>query len=193
MDLAHMLTAVTGILGLFLLAMIYTYIEKLENTGCACAEHKYRNFIKVFTVVAFVLLILSIIFPPSAAVRMLGPVVGRTYEAVMYAFALALVVYFVMVFTYVRYLMREKCKCSEDVRREVMYIWAIIEIILIAAIFISGLVIVLISSSVAMAVNTIDEVKKSAPGIPQATLDPVNSVMKVSKAVRRNLKKVATK
>lgn len=193
MDLAHVMTAITGVLGLFLLGMTYTYIEKLENIGCACAEHKYRNFIKVFTIVAFVMLALGVVFPPSAAVRVLGSVVGRAYEALMYAFALALIVYFVMVFVYVRYLMREKCRCSEDIRREVMYIWAILEIILIAALFVFGLVIVLISSSVAMAVNTIDEVKKTAPVIPQAALDPVNSVMKVTKSVSKSLKKASRK
>lgn len=191
LDLAHVVSAVIGVLGIFLLAMTYTYIEKLEKTGCSCAEHPYKRFIKGYTVFAIAFLLLNMVFPPAAAARALGTTVGKIYGLISIPYYIATIVFFVFALVYVRYLMREKCKCSDDVRREVIYIWSILEIVLISAMFIIPLLGFVINGSLAIATTALDKSSKSASLIRDAAVDPVASALKVSKSVRKNLKRIS--
>lgn len=191
MDVAYAIHALLGLLGLFLLGLTYTYIDKLEKTGCACAEHKYKNFIKKFAVFAFVFLIVSIVFPPAQAVKMFGEAFGTVYAIVEMLFSIALFVFFVLTLIYVRYLMREKCKCSEDIRREILYIWSLLEIILVSLLFVVGILKVLVFGSFAVAMNTVAEANHKSGIVREAALNPVGSAIKVGKSVKKTLKKAS--
>lgn len=190
MDIAHIVSAVIGVLGIFLLAMTYTYLDKLEKIGCACAEHPYRKFIKGYTVFAIVFLIVTIVFPPALATKTLGETVGKLYGLLTIPYYIATVVFFVLALIYARYLMKEKCKCSEDIRREILYIWSILEIVIISALFLIPILGGVISGSLAVATNTLDKGTKSANVIRDAAVDPVASAMKVSDSVKKSLKKM---
>lgn len=190
MDLSHIVSAVVGVLGIFLLAMTYTYIDKLEKTGCACAEHPYKKYIKGYTIFAIVFLLFNMVFPPALAAKTLGTSVGKLYGLITIPYYIATVVFFVMALIYVRYLMKEKCKCSEDVRREILYIWSILEIVLISAMFIIPLLGFLFNGSLVMATSALSQGSKSAPAIREAAVDPVSSALKVGESVKKSLKKL---
>ena len=190
MDLAYIVSAVVGVLGIFLLAMTYTYIDKLEKIGCACSEHPYRKFIKNYSVFAIVFLIVTMVFPPAFAAKTFGATVGKVYALIAIPYYLATIVFFVLALVYVRYLMKEKCKCSEDVRREILYIWAILEIVIISALFVIPLIGFLVSGSLAMASTALDKGSKAAPSIRQAAVDPVTTAIKVGDSVKKSLKKL---
>lgn len=190
MDISHIVSAVVGILGIFLLAMTYTYIDKLEKTGCACAEHPYKKYIKGYTIFAIVFLLINMVFPPALAAKTLGVSVGRIYGLITIPYYIATVAFFIMALIYVRYLIKEKCKCSEDVRRDVLYIWAILEIVLISALFIIPLLGFLINGSLMVASSAFSVGSKSATSIRDAAVDPVSSALKVGDSVKKSLKKL---
>jgi hypothetical protein len=188
MDLAYLLSVISGILGIFLLALTYTYIDKLEKTGCACAEHPYRNFLKKYTIFAIIFLAVMMWFPPAVAFKAFGPVAGIAIMAVKALFFFATIAFFIMALKYVRYLMKEKCKCSEDMRREVLYIWAILEIIIIAAIVIIPVIAFVSSSALALASSSAKEVQKHANSVMDAVVDPIKSIKKVPASLKKSLK-----
>lgn len=190
MDLPHVVSAVVGLLGVFLLAMTYTYMDKLEKIGCACAEHPYKKYIKGYTVFAIVFLLFNLVFPPAVAAKVLGTTVAKVYGLITIPYYLATIVFFVMVFIYVRYLMKEKCKCSEDVRREILYIWSILEIVLISAMFVIPLLGFLIHGSLAVATSAFSQGSRTASTIREAAVDPVSSALKVGHSVKKTLKKL---
>lgn len=191
MDIAHIITGIISLLGIFLLAMTYTYIDKLEKTGCACSEHPYRKFIKGYSIFAIIFLVVTMVFPPATAAKVLGTTVGKVYGLLTIPYYIATIVFFVMALMYVRYLMREKCKCSEDVRREILYIWSILEIIIISAMFMIGILGALVTGSVALASSTLSNANKAAPAIREAAVNPLGSAMKVGDSVKKSLKKLA--
>lgn len=187
MDLVYIFQVVLGFLGIFLLALTYTYIEKLEKTGCACSEHPYRNFIKKYCIFAIVFLAV-IMFVPTSAIAMLGPVGASVVIGSKILFGIITVVFYVMAIIYVRYLMKEKCKCSEDMRREVLYIWAILEIIIIASAVLMSVMIWMVTSGTALASSAIKEGSKHAETIMDATVNPIKSVKKVPANIKKSLK-----
>jgi hypothetical protein len=190
MDLAHIVSAVISVLGIFLLGMTWMYLDKLEKIGCACAEHPYRKFIKNYTVFAIVFLLLTMAFPPALAARTLGTSVAKVYALVSIPYYIATIVFFIMALVYVRYLMREKCKCSEDVRREILYVWAILEIVIISALFVIPIIGFLVNGSLAMASTALDKGNRSAASIRDAAVDPVASALKVGESVKKSLRKL---
>jgi MFS family permease len=189
MDLAYIVSAIMSVLGIFLLAMTYMYIDKLEKLGCACAEHKYKRFIKGYSIFAIVFLVITMVFPPAVAAKTFGTTVGQVYALISIPYYIATIIFFILALIYVRYLMREKCKCSEDVRREILYVWAILEIVLISAFFLIPLIGFVVAGSVAMVSSTIEKGLKSAPTIRDAAVNPLKSAMKVSDSLKDSVKK----
>lgn len=186
MDLSTIVSIIFGFMGVFLLIITYTYIDKLEKIGCACAEHPYRNFIKKYCVFAIAYLAITMFFPPAVAARTLGLELGAAYMFVKMAFGIATVVFFVLALIYVRYLMREKCKCSEDVRREVLYLWAILEIVMIAAIIIIPTMIIISFGAFVLLRNTVLSGTNRLDEVIDAVYHPMDEIKKVPK----NLKKI---
>lgn len=186
MDIAYIVSVIGGFLGIFLLVITYTYIDKLEKIGCVCSEHPYRNFVKKYCLFAIGYIALTMFFPPATAVKLLGPELGVAYFAVKVLYTIATIVFFVLALIYVRYLMREKCKCSEDVRREVLYIWSILEIVILAmAVVIPTVMMVATGAFVLVRSAVIDNKKMDT--VMDAAINPIGNVKKVP----GNLKKVA--
>jgi len=187
MDLAYLFTFITGSLGIFLLILTYTYIDKLEKIGCACADHPYRNFIKKYCLFAIAFILLSILFPPALAGRVLGLGLGTVYMLVKVLFGIASIVFFVLALIYVRYLMREKCKCSEDIRREVLYVWSIVEIVIVAAAVVVPTMIGVSGGAFMLLRSSVIDGSKRLDGVFDSTVNPVGAAKKVP----GNLKKIA--
>lgn len=184
MNLAYLLSSVIGIIGIFLLVLTYNYIDKLEKIGCDCSRHPYRNFIKGYTVFAVIYIIFMFLLPVTWAIKNLGSQFGNIYMIANVIFVLVTVVFFVYSLIYTRYLMKEKCKCSEDLRREILYIWSLIEVILFAFIFIVQILVLLAAVSVGAATGMIDIVKGNSAMVHEAVLSPVKSVQRIPKAVK---------
>lgn len=184
MNLAYLLSSVIGIIGIFLLVLIYNYIDKLEKIGCDCSRHPYRNFIKGYTVFAVIYIIFMFLLPVTWAIKNLGSGFAYVYGAALIVFVITTVLFFVYSLIYTRYLMKEKCKCSEDLRREILYIWSLIEVILFAFIFIVQILVLLAAVSVGAATGMIDIVKGNSEIVREAVVNPVKSVQRIPKAVK---------
>lgn len=122
------------------LIIMYTYLNKLETIGCECADHPYRKMIKSFTYFAFIFLIFTSVVSTDLIGEYLGDSMALLYSFVKIIFYTICIVYFYMVLVFTRYLVNEKCRCSDDIRREILTVGALIEIIVL----ILGLLLVLI-------------------------------------------------
>ena len=122
MNLGNLLSTIIGIIGVFLLVLVYTYVDKLEKIGCDCSSHPYRKYIKGFSIFAIIYVVFMFIIPASVAIRTFGKDMAFVYAIAHVIFAILAIVFFVYSLLYTRYLMKEKCKCSEDSRREILYL-----------------------------------------------------------------------
>jgi len=181
MDISQMLAVAISFLGIFLLLMIYTYVDKLEKTGCACSESPYRSFIKNFPIFAVVYLVFTMALAPSTAVKMFGSSGSMLYMFLRAAFFVMFFVFFVLVIVYVRDLIKSKCKCSEDVRREVMYIYAILEVVMLSLSVVFVLLESIIQGAFAIGMNTVKEMSSDSSEVNNTVRNPLKSLTKVPK------------
>jgi hypothetical protein len=114
---------------IILFGVTYMYIHKMEQAGCECAMHPYRNFIKYFPIFAVLYLLLTMLNP---VIIMKQPSMAPVLAILNILYTLGAFVFFIMAIKYINFLVSEKCKCSEDVRREMVYYWSIVHIAIIA-------------------------------------------------------------
>jgi hypothetical protein len=188
MDLMYIIQLVTGFLGIFVLALTYTYIDKLEKTGCACSEHKYRKFIKNYPLFAIAFIALVMFVPPSSLVGLVGPVGFWVFAALKVVFGVATIAFYIMAIIYTRYLMKEKCKCSEDMRREVLFIYSIFELIVVAFSVLFVVFMSVMATGLGMASSALKEGSKHADTIMEASVNPLKSAKKLNKQIGKSLK-----
>lgn len=115
---------------LIFFAIIYSYMYHLERIGCECAVHPYQDIIKIFTLYAFVFVILVTLVPTAVIAQNFGNTATILYVIVKLLFYISCIIYFYMILEYTRFLVNEKCKCSNDIRREIITAGAILEIII---------------------------------------------------------------
>ena len=188
MDLVQLASVIGGFIGIILLAVTWAYIDKLEKIGCACAAHPYQRFVKVYPAVAIVYLLLTMFIPPSMAVRTFGPMAGSVLMLLKVVYAVATLIFFVIALMYVRYLKAVKCACSEDVRREVLYWWAIIEIVILASLVVFGILFYVLGGAFALAMGTAGKVAGASDTIRESAVNPLKSARKVPAALKKTLK-----
>ena len=196
MDIAQLLSMAISFLGIFLLLMIYTYIDKLEKTGCACSEHEYRSFIKIFPMVAVVYFVLTMALAPGYTVKMFGSAGSLMYLLARAAFSVLFFVFFVLVIIYVRNLITLKCECSEDIRREIMYIYAILEVVLISLSVVFVLLESIVQGAYVIGVHTVKGLSDDSKEIGDTVKNPFNAMKKVPKnlsKISKSLKKTLSK
>jgi len=183
-----------GIIGIALHAIALTYIQKLERINCPCAEHPYRKFLKYFMIVSIVIIALHM-FAPFYNLGAAPDAVGFAIGAFLMLWAVALVVFYVAAIIYVRHLVREKCSCSEDVRREVLYIWSILELLFLGIVLFLSIFISLTSSVVAAAVSKVQpkSLRNLQNEIIGNTTNPIRALSKSANAVGTQLKRVSNK
>jgi hypothetical protein len=196
MDIAQVLSMAISFLGIFLLLMIYTYIDKLEKTGCQCSESPYRSFIKIFPMVAVVYFVITMALAPGYMVKVFGSMGSLTYLLMRAAFSVLFFVFFVLVIVYVRNLITLKCECSEDIRREIMYIYAILEVVLISLSVVFVLLESIIQGAYIIGVNTVKGLSNDSKEIGDTVKNPLSALKKVPKNISnisKSLKKTLSK
>ena len=168
-----------------LFLITYLYIEKLEQIGCECAEHPNKNFVKNFSLFGVVYSIVGIIMSFTGSVNKTLSLILAGIETV---FLFVVGFYFYFTIDYIRYLINEKCKCSEDLRRELIMWGSIIELLCIVVVFLVAMVIPVVSNATLTAVESIHETKK---GISKALNDPVGSLVDIKVHTTKGIKDVA--
>jgi hypothetical protein len=166
-----------------LLLTTYFYIEKLEKTGCDCSEHPNRQFIKSFSLFGFVFYILTVFINPANFD--LGNAFNAIYVAIDLIFFIMLGVFFYYTIVYIRYLINEKCKCSEDMRRELIMGGSIIELILIVIVFISSMLIPVTGTCLS---SIIDNAAKTSGEIKKTVSNPYASIIASPKNISNSAK-----
>lgn len=107
-------------IGLFIAFLIY--LDKLEKIGCECALTWHRKFIIVFVAFALIWSLISAFAPMKN-------------KALSIALTLFRVAFIVIAIQYVNKLKKEKCECSKEWTRDVMYYYAWVSVILVALSF----------------------------------------------------------
>lgn len=182
MDTIYILNFLMGLFGLIVLGLTYTYIDKMEKTGCACSEHKYRKFIKSWSLIALVVVAIMMFVPPRLIEEYSSPL-GKVYTYLYVLFLLVHVVYLILSLVYIDYLVKEKCRCSEDMRRELLYFWFILRALIILGLVVLPLFIHIGITSVAM-------VGKSDKDIMGASGNPVPGLRKLPQSLKKSFSKV---
>jgi hypothetical protein len=181
--LSYITKVLYSVITIILLIVIYTYLVNLENKGCRCAIPTNINFIKGFTIFAIIYLIFTGIVSDDVIYEYFGGTIVIINKFVDLIFALVFIYYLYEVFKYTRALVREKCKCSEDMRREIIMIGSIIEFILIFILFILNIIIVVILSVV---FNVIKGVEDGANDLKGVIRDPVNAFSKIPDSIKKD-------
>ena len=158
---------------LILFVLTFTYIQKLENIGCACSVHPYRDFIRTFSIIASVYFGIVMFAAPKIINKSLGTELTVLYNLLDFIFLSMTLVYFYCCIEYVRYLVNEKCKCSEDLRRDIILWYSIVEMFLLLLVVMVALIIPVIGST---SISAIDGVTKMRSGLKSTLLNPIGSV-----------------
>lgn len=179
------------ILNLFvflLLLAVYSYIMKLEEIGCACAAHPNRDFIKNFSLFALVFLGIITFVPMSSIINTFGAMVAGAFAFVKFVFYIVCIVYFYMILEYTRYMVNEKCKCSDDIRRELIMAGSTVEIAIILLILLVVVILPVIFNSVTTIVANMDGIERE---VSTAVRNPYESIKTVPSKLRKASKMVS--
>lgn len=117
------------IITIILFVYILSFLVKLESIGCDCAKDWRRNYIVMYSVYVICLSVLQMFQPTSTFAVAVAPVtVGLG------------IMFIIFTLQYVHRLQNEKCACSDDIGRVILYIVAAIDATVFAIV---GLLIVI--------------------------------------------------
>jgi hypothetical protein len=162
--------------------MTYTYVDKLEKLGCACSESQYRSYIKSYSIFLIIYLFATMLMPASAIADMFGDVGTYAYMVIRPLVSVATIVFIVLTVMYLRDLVNKKCQCSEDIRREVLYIYYIIEVILISFAVLYGLMEIVVLGALGTSLNAVKKLASSD------VIDNLRNPVKHMKSLPKDLK-----
>ena len=156
-----------------LLIIIWSYIYKLENIGCECSEHSNKEFIKNFTIIALVYFFITAFIPMKTIAKNMGNAIVQLLAFGTFVFFLTFVVYIYYSFDYIRYLMNEKCKCSEDLRRDIIAIGTMISLFLFLILLFTIIIIPILISTIT---NLFVKIQDFESEVEQVIKNPVKSL-----------------
>lgn len=188
-NISYIMKLLYSLLVVILLVLVYTYITSLEQKGCECAMTRDNNFIKGFTLFAIIYLIFTGFVPEESIKNIIGPNMVFLYKFIDLIFVLVFIYYIYVVFRYTRYLVDEKCRCSVDMRREIIMIGSLIELVLLVILFILGVVTITILSVLFTVVKTVSETSDNAR---DAIRDPIGSLSKLPKALKKEVDDISS-
>lgn len=177
-----------SILGIVLMVVTYMYILKLERVACQCAEHPYRNFIKNYILFAIAFLVVTTFVPPAVADKLFGANFAVVYKLIQVLYGFATVIFFVYALLYVRYLVKEKCKCSEDVRREVLYYWSIAEIVIIGVVLVLPWISKIVLGSLGVMMTATKDLLGKESVVREAAVNPFKAARKLPSSLKKTVK-----
>ena len=161
------------IIFVLLLLIIWSYIYKLENVGCACSDHSNKEFIKNFTIIALLYFVITAFIPIKAIAKSMGFGIVQLLAFGTFIFFLTFVVYIYYAFDYVRYLMNEKCKCSEDLRRDIIAIGTMISLFLFMILLFTVIIIPILISTLT---NLFVKIQVFESEVEEVIKNPVKSL-----------------
>ena len=179
-----------------LLLSVYTYIEKLEKVGnCECAyEYQHLAFIKSFSIFALVFIVFVMFVPPGTLLAdIFGKEITSVYLSVIFIFYIVFAVYLYMTMTYTRMLITKKCECSEDIRRELIFAGATIEMILLVLVILTVIIIPIILSTITIFFENIGDVSSKIESNLKNPVKGIKEVPKNAVGVFKGAKSIARK
>lgn len=188
MIVGYIANVVLNLFVFLLLIAVYTYILKLETVACVCADHPNKSFIKNFSLFALVFLAIITFVPMSWIIENMGQTVGGLFAFIKFIFYIVCIVYFYMILDYVRFLINEKCKCSEDYRRGLIMAGSVIEIVILFLILLVIIILPVIFNSVSVIVKNMDGFEKE---VSTAVRNPYESVKKIPTEIKSASKMVS--
>jgi len=117
--------------------------------------------------------------------------ISAIYASVMVIYGLATFVFFVIALRYVQFLMKEKCQCSEDVRRDVLYYWSIIEIALISITILLPVIVAVVLATTGVIVSGASDIVSKDKAMTQAAINPLKTLRKVPGSLRKTSKMIS--
>ena len=105
------------IIALYIVFLVYLF--KLEKIGCKCALNWRRNYMIVFMIFAL----------SSNLLSMVIPAIKLNFFLVFLSATLSLM-FLIVTIQYVQRLKADKCECSENLTREIMYYYSWIMLVL---------------------------------------------------------------
>lgn len=185
-NVENMAKIIASMVVIILMVITYTYIQKLEQIQCQCSVHPYRTYIKNYIVFAVIFLLFTMFITPAMMARWFGMSFAAVFLVAEIMFTLGTFVFLIYALQYVRYLMREKCKCSEDVRREVLYVWSILQIILISINFILPWLVGIAMSGFGVVLTGSKQFVKGAPSaMREASMTPLKSFKRLPASLKK--------
>lgn len=105
--------------------LIINYLFKLEQNGCTCAMDYKRTYILSYLVINMIVVLLSIfsdIFKNGSS---------KFGSLLLNIYGIAGIVNIVFVIKYVNMLKYRKCGCSESMYRDILYVFSIIDAVVL--------------------------------------------------------------
>ena len=187
--ISYILKFIYSILSIILLVFIYTYITNLENKGCVCALTPNVAFIKGFTLFAIIYLVFTGFVSSDLLRQTFGNNIVLLFTFIDLIFVLVFIYYIYLVFQYTRYLVNEKCKCSVDIRREIIMIGSLIEFALVFLLFLVHIIGITIFTVV---FTIVKEVSEGSGNVRDVIRDPIGSMSKVPGKVKQEMKNISS-
>ena len=181
-----------SILAIGLHVLAYTYIDKLQKIDCGCAQDKHLTHMKYFLLALVAYLAVTMFIPiPDITGSNSTLIMGfKLMEYVVTAFSL---VYYIYVIMYVNRLVKSKCECSEDIRREITYAYAILQLVMLGIM----LVVVLIqgasiyASPLKLAGKTVDTTLTNLRDPVSGVKESIRRVREISPVAMKGGKKAS--
>lgn len=172
-----------------LLVIIYAYLHKLENIGCECSEHPNKDFIKNFTIIALVYFFITAFISLKSIAKSMGGVVVQLLAIATFVFFLLFVVYIYYAFDYVRYLTNEKCKCSEDMSRDVIAVGTMISLFLFLTLLFTIIIIPILIITLS---NLLDKIEDFESEVEQTIRNPMRTFKSTPDRIARSAKEIGS-
>jgi len=172
-----------------LLLIILSYIYKLENMGCECSEHPNKDFIKNFTIIALAYFLITAFISLNSVAKSMGYVVVQLLSIATFIFFLMFVVYIYYAFDYVRYLTNEKCKCSEDLSRDIISVGTMISLFLFLTSLFTIIIVPILLNTLSNLLNKIEDFEEE---VEDTISNPMRSLRKTPDRIVGSVKDVAS-
>jgi len=123
---------VGGIIGIIINISALLWLKKLEELNCACSEHWMRNYIKYYLYVIIPMFFIGLIINIYAYVTEVTIsefnnndliIFYRSFAGIVSLFGLANIF---IVILFINRLKELNCECSEDIKREVYWVYNIV-------------------------------------------------------------------
>lgn len=123
---------VSGVIGLIINVSALTWLHKLEEMNCACSEHWMRSYIKYYLYVVIPIFCIGLLINVYLYISDYSIIDLNKNDVFMFYKSFINIVSFfglaniVIVIIFINRLKEINCECSEDIKREIYWIYNII-------------------------------------------------------------------